>query len=100
MIFPTEQFRNGDKKTTFKVVDFDEHNVEAALCALEELIEAREYLNTNNPEPNITVALIYVTANRLVKGKHARTWAQKNTSSSTGCTHNSTLAQRGDAKDR
>ena len=57
---------------TFKVVDFDKHNVEAALCALEELIKEREYLNTNNPEPNITVALMYVTVMRLVKRKQAQ----------------------------
>ena len=36
--FSTEQFRNSDRKTTFKVVNFDEHNFEAALGALERLI--------------------------------------------------------------
>ena len=79
MTFQTEPIRNGDRKTSFKVVDFDgEHDVEAALIALDELINAREYLNTNNHgQPDLTVALIYVTALRLVQGRYGRTWGQR-----------------------
>ena len=84
--FSTEQFRNSDRKTTFKVVNFDEHNFEAALGALERLID-------------------YCRAD--VRYGHAigqrQTCADegpKNSSSSTGRTHNSTLAQRDDANDR
>ena len=76
--YTTEPFRNGDRKTNFNAVDFNEHSVEAALIALDELVEARTYLNTNNPDGvNITVGQLYVTATRLVKGKHARKWAQR-----------------------
>ena len=76
--FSTEPFRNGDRKTNFNAVDFNEHNVEAALIALDELVEARTYLNTNNPDGvNITVGQLYVTATQLVKGKHARKWVQR-----------------------
>ena len=78
MTFQTEPIRNGDRKTSFKVVDFDEHDVEAALIALDGLINAREYLNTNNHgQPDLTVALIYVTALRLVQGRYGRTWGQR-----------------------